>query len=336
MTRPLKLGVVGCGFMGKTHLGNLRTLEAARPAALCDVDLERARDAAGDGGVPCFEDLERMLDRTSLDGLVVATPPTVRQDVLQVAAREEIPVYVEKPPATTPREYLRCDRLLREADLPNVLGFMYRMHPLVQEMGDYLEAGEPTLIRTDLSSRHYDHYDGSPMGYGYLRKAASGGVLCDQYVHLLDLARALMGDLTHVTAHGDRLHRPPGDAADLDDAMVLASRFGSRALGLHGFNGQHTEWRFEVTVEGTDFRLTLDLLENTLEGRFQGRDVHERRADFDAHAAALKEFVDRLSTGDFSGCPLPSYREIRPTMAAVFTGNRALETKRWEAVSIQA
>lgn len=336
MSRQLALGVVGCGFMGGTHLGNLRRLEGVRPAALCDVDLNRARAAAGGTDIPCFEDLETMLEQTPLDGLVVATPPTVRLEILEVAAREGLPLYVEKPPATTPDAMLRCERLLRETGLPHVVGFMYRTHPLVRTLKRYLEAGNPTLIRTRLSSRHYAEYDGTPMGYGYLRKETSGGVLCDQYVHLLDLARVLMGDFSRLAAGGARLHRAANGSADLEDAMVLASRFRSGPLGLHGFNGEHPEWGFDVSVEGVEFRLELDLFEHTLRGYFQDRTVDETVDDFDAHAAALKGFVERLRGEEPSRGSLPDYGEARPSMAAVFTGQRALDSDRWEEVSLQA
>lgn len=107
----MRVGIIGLGSMGTRHV------EAARQAGLqvtsvCDVNRTRAREAkslCGDGSCRTFHDTQLMLSESSLDAVVVATPSSVRVEIVEQAARSGIPIILaEKPFARSVSAAVRC------------------------------------------------------------------------------------------------------------------------------------------------------------------------------------------------------------------------------------
>ncbi len=52
----LKCGIIGAGIMGKQHLKACTQFAQAQPVAVCDMNEERAREAAEQFGVEAYAD----------------------------------------------------------------------------------------------------------------------------------------------------------------------------------------------------------------------------------------------------------------------------------------
>jgi predicted dehydrogenase len=94
----LKVAVVGCGQIADAHLEQIRRIGSASLVAVCDREIDLARQAGARYGVGAvFDDLETMINRTSPDVLHVTTPPHTHHGIALSALAAGLHVYIEKP-----------------------------------------------------------------------------------------------------------------------------------------------------------------------------------------------------------------------------------------------
>jgi predicted dehydrogenase len=104
MKEPLSFGVIGCGTWGQAHAEIFAGDRYTRLGAVCDLDIERARELGTAHGAPFYDDFEEMLDREKLDGVGIATPDFAHGKPLVAAVSRGKHVLCEKPLVTDPAE----------------------------------------------------------------------------------------------------------------------------------------------------------------------------------------------------------------------------------------
>src|ERR1041384_3796235 len=103
MSDPVRIGLIGAGAVVQVaHLPVLKKLKNVELAAICDVDLPKARalaerDTLRNG----FDDIEALLARAEVDALLSPTPNPLREPHILAAVAANAPVLVEKPIALT-------------------------------------------------------------------------------------------------------------------------------------------------------------------------------------------------------------------------------------------
>ncbi len=97
---PVRLGVVGCGVIGPTHLKLAATCPLARVVAVADLIPERARSKGGEFGIDAvyFSD-EELLNDPQVEAVVLAMPAADRTPVAFKALKRGKHVLLEKPVA---------------------------------------------------------------------------------------------------------------------------------------------------------------------------------------------------------------------------------------------
>src|SRR5580658_8103144 len=95
-----KLGLVGAGRMGRTHLRALAGSEHVRIVAVAD-SARTSRDALAQTGLAVHADVDAMLDAGGLDGVLIAAPSDRHVDLVRRTAEAGVPVLCEKPCGTT-------------------------------------------------------------------------------------------------------------------------------------------------------------------------------------------------------------------------------------------
>jgi len=97
--RGIKVGIVGCGSMGKKHLQVLSNLDEYDVVTVCDTSGSRLKELSSQlpGEIVLFDSPRKMLEETHLDLLVVSTPPLNRREVVVEALKRHIAVLSEKP-----------------------------------------------------------------------------------------------------------------------------------------------------------------------------------------------------------------------------------------------
>ena len=95
----LKAGVVGAGVFGGHHARQYAALEGVELRGIFDPDSERAGTLAESLGVAAFNSLEALFE--GLDVVTVASPAATHAGAALAALSAGLPVYIEKPLATS-------------------------------------------------------------------------------------------------------------------------------------------------------------------------------------------------------------------------------------------
>jgi predicted dehydrogenase len=135
--------------------------------------------------------------------------------------------------------------------------------------------------------------DGVGPDHWFGRRDTSGGPLVAQAGHLLDLLRALVGEVTEVYAAGDGAPPPGIPDADVDGVTAATLRFASGAVGTLATTCRFTGRRragLEIFADGASVTITEDACEIRVGDRSEW---HAVDADASRHAAD-RAFVDAL------------------------------------------
>jgi predicted dehydrogenase len=199
-----------------------------------------------------------------------------------------IPLFVEKPLATTAETAERVGALVAAAGLLTAVGHHWRYLDVVERARRLLDSRPVRLI----GGTWLDTVP--PVGWWPVRER-SGGPVVEQAAHVLDLARLFAGEVDEVFAMGDG--RPPEvPGADVDGVTTATLRFRSGALGTLSTTcvlGWKQRAGLEVVADG----LWLSVSESGLAIRADGADPVEEVVAADPAAARVavdRAFVDAV------------------------------------------
>jgi predicted dehydrogenase len=283
-----RIGFIGAGIIANRHLGNLLGFPEVEVVALADLDLARAREAAGRCGARAYDDFGRMLDAEALDALYICVPPFAHGAPEAAAIERGLPFFVEKPLAVDLATAETIARGVAERGLITAAGYHWRYLDIVEEVRERL-ANNPARLALGY------WLDFTPPPDWWTREELSGGQMVEQTTHIFDLARYLVGEVESVYAVGGRLARPAYPEADIDDTTGATLRFASGAIGqlastcllnwphrigLHLFSEG-------MAIELTEFELMVDI--------GKGRPV--RKAQGDPFVREDRDFIDAVRGG---------------------------------------
>ena len=273
--KPLNIGLVGYGFMGRAHSNAFR--QAANffdlpftPVlkTLCARTGDRAHAFASRWGYESVEsDWRRLVDRKDIDLIDIAAPNDSHKDIAIAAARAGKMVMCEKPLGRNAAESEAMVAAVEQAGVPNMVWYNYRRVPAVTLLHQLIGEGKLGRIfhyRAKFLQDWTISQDLPQGGEGLWRldvKVAGSGVTGDLLAHCIDTALWLNGPITQVTAMTEtfikqRKHNLTGkvEPVGIDDASAFLARFqngslstfeatryarGHKALYTLEINGEH-------------------------------------------------------------------------------------------------
>jgi UDP-N-acetyl-2-amino-2-deoxyglucuronate dehydrogenase len=227
--RSFRVGLVGCGRISKNHFDALRKVDGLTLAAVCDIDADRARQAADVQGVPSFTSLEDMLRSGNVDLVAICTPSGIHSAQGAAAARAGKHVVTEKPMSLS---LTQADDLVRACDDAGVHLFVVkqnRLNPPVQLLKRAVDKGRFGRIYmanvTVRWQRPQDYYDAEPWRGTW---AFDGGAIMNQASHYVDLMQWLVGPVESIMAKTATQAR----RIEAEDSGIGIVKFRSGALGV--------------------------------------------------------------------------------------------------------
>ena len=210
--RPLRVGIVGLGWMGQVHARAYLRLRQHYLDAPLHPTLVAVADNAADGrlsaAVEAFgfrdvhTDWHELVERDDIDVVSVTGPNFIHRDVAVAAAEHGKHVWVEKPAGRHAGETREICDAVRAAGVQSAAGFNYRNAPAV-ELARQLVAdgrlGTVSSVDVRLLADYAAHPDGA-LTWRFQNAWAGSGVLGDLVSHGVDLARSLVGEITALVA----------------------------------------------------------------------------------------------------------------------------------------
>jgi predicted dehydrogenase len=275
----MRIGVVGLGFMGCTHVRAWQSVPGAELAAVASSDaaklagdlsgvsgnLDRAGGTMDFGAARGYGTFEALIDDAEVDAVDLCTPTYLHAAQAVTALEAGKHVLVEKPMALTAEECRRMRAAAAASGRVLMVGHVLRFWP------DYVAALK--LVRSgslgSLRSVFLRRKCAAPAWSPWLRdKSKSGGAVLDLLVHDFDFCRQLLGRPRRVEATG---FEDAGKGIDLIEARLDYGDGSPQAVVLGGW---HHPASYPFSME---FTLVCD--EGTLDFRSGDRPLTLYRAD---------------------------------------------------------
>ena len=225
MPPSFRLGLIGAGRMGRTHLralagsGQVTVTAIAEPSA-------PARRAVESTGAALYPGIAPMLDSAALDGVLITAPSDQHGTIIAEAAARGLPILCEKPCGVTAAQTRAAVAAAAAAGVPFQVAYWRRYVPPLRALRERMAAGELGTVHLVACYQ----WDLEPPSAAF--RAHSGGILIDMGVHEFDQLRWLTGqDITGLAAVASGpvpggLGEPPDQAPDVDAAQVIAELSG--------------------------------------------------------------------------------------------------------------
>lgn len=143
----LKTAVVGAGQISEMHVSGLEQCPRTDPIAICDVDRDRAREAADEHGIKAYFDVDDLIAEEELDWVHLCTPVQTHLELGKKAIEADIPVMIEKPVTASIDEFNELESIAEENDVPVSVVNQAIFTPAMQKALDKINGGELGYIR---------------------------------------------------------------------------------------------------------------------------------------------------------------------------------------------
>lgn len=237
----VNLAIIGFGELASSVHGPAIELLAgqARLAGLVELDAERRRAAVAKlPGIPVCDSLSELLSETSLEGILIATPPGSHSEIAVEAFHHGLAVYVEKPLADSREGGEQIVSSWRQAGTVGMVGFNYRFNSVIQDLRKALAREEVGPV---VAVHSYFGLAVTDLPAWKRERATGGGALLDLASHHIDLLRFLLQ--TEVRAVDCQIW---SDRTEDDNAMLTLTLESGIVAQLHASLSSVEEDRIEI------------------------------------------------------------------------------------------
>jgi len=283
--KALNIGMVGTGFMGRTHSNAYRRVNnffdlAYTPVlkAVCARDEAKLKAFADTWGYDSIEtDWRKLIERDDIDAIDICLPNNLHLPVAKAAAAAGKMVLSEKPLARNAAEGEEMCQAVEKAGVMNTVWYNYRRVPAVTLAKNLVDEGRLGRIfhyRANFLQDWTISPDLPQGGNGLWRldvAAAGSGVTGDLLAHCIDTAIWINGPITSVTAMTEtfikeRKHTVTGkvEKVGIDDACAFLARFANGSLAIFESTryarGHKALYTFEINGEHASLSWDLENL----------------------------------------------------------------------------
>ena len=311
-TKQLRIGLIGIGFMGRTHtngykrVGDFFPALAYRPVlkAVCSRNAEKVKAFAEQWGYESTEtDWKKLISRDDIDAVDICTPNDFHAEIAIAAAAAGKMILCEKPLARNLAESQTMVDAIEKAGVKNTVWYNYRRLPAVMLAKQIIDSGKLGRIFHYRANFLQDWTINASLpqgGEGLWRMdaaVAGSGVLGDLLSHCIDTAMWLNGGIKDVTAMTEtfikeRVHQLTGKVQEvtIDDACSFICHFNNGSLGLFESTryarGHKALYTFEINGANASIRWDLhdlnrlEYFDNADESNVKGwRSIHVTDSD---------------------------------------------------------
>lgn len=293
--KDIRVGLIGCGFMGKAHSNAYLNVAKFFPMktkpvmeTICDIEKKRAEDFKAVWGWNKFEtDYRKLINSGEIDLIDISTPNYNHKEIVLAAAEKGLDVFCEKPLAMNCDEAREIVAAVKKAKIINMVAFNYRRVPaitLAKQLIDEGKIGEIYQIRA-VYLQDWIIDPNFPLVWRLRKEMAGSGPHGDLNAHIIDLARYLVGDFDEVIGMEKTFikERPiPTEEGSLaastgrgekgkvtvDDAVLFLAKFKKGIIGsfeaTRFANGRRNSNKIEINGSKGSISFNLERL-NELE-----------------------------------------------------------------------
>lgn len=225
MGEPFRIGLVGGGRMGRTHIRALAGASTVRIVAVAE-PYQAAAEALRADGLSVFPTLAAMLEAGGVDGVLIAAPTDQHVALIAQIASADLAILCEKPCGLSPAQAREAATITSQQGVPLQVAYWRRFVPALQDLRRRIASGGLGTLHFTMCAQ----WDEAPPGMQF--RSRSGGIFIDMGVHEIDQIRWLTAqEIGHFDVSAFPLLEDPDAVGDVDSAQALLTLAdGSAAL----------------------------------------------------------------------------------------------------------
>ena len=188
----IKIGIIGCGAIGKKHANCYRALQNVRVVGVSDIRQYKAKEIANLTGARVFTDANELINNKEIDAISIFLPTHLHKEFVIKSAYAKKHIFCEKPFALTVKDAEEIIRETKKAKVKLMIGMVLRFWPEYIEFKRIVDSkiyGRlATLTCTRLGSGPIFAWD-----KWYFDPKRSGGAALDLHIHDTDYIYYLLG-----------------------------------------------------------------------------------------------------------------------------------------------
>lgn len=253
----VRIGMIGLGKMGLSHLAIVRAHPQVQLVAACDSTAYLTDVLSKHTGLKCYADFDRMLAEEQLDAVLIATPSKLHASMVQKALEKGLHVFCEKPFVLDVHDGERLVALAEAKGLVTQVGYHYRFVGAFQEAARIVQSGALGTVHHVRAEAYGPVVLKAKGGTWRSAKNEGGGALYDYACHAIDLVNYVAGtpsSVSGVVRHGVF-------SRDVEDEVYCSLNYASGASGQLCVNWSDESFRkmsTKISVWGTNGRITAD------------------------------------------------------------------------------
>jgi len=293
MSKPINVGVVGCGYWGPNLVRNFRSLPGCNLKMMCDVSAARLESLkALYPEVAVERGFEHMLNGAGLDAVAVATSVRLHFPMAKAALLAGKHVLIEKPMAASAAQCEELIEIARQMGLVLMVGHTFPYSPAVRKMKEIIDRGDLGQIRYICARR---------LNLGLYQKDIN--VAWDLAPHDISIILRLLQELPESVNCCGSAHITPG----IEDVTVMSLKFGKdRSAIIHSSWLDPRKVR-EMTIVGSKQMIVYDDVAPLEKIR-----LFDMRVERPPHYDTFAEFQYAYHYGDISS---PYLKQEEPLKA---------------------
>ncbi len=229
----MRIGIIGLGMASAPHARSLLDLGERVQVAAAFSPTPARRDAfAKAWATPVVDDIDKIFADTSIDAVLILTPPNTHRDLVERAVASGKHVLLEKPLDVSTHNAGALVQAAEKAGVVLGVVLQHRFRPVsvaLSQMVSDGRLGDVVSASAKLSNwRPQSYYDQPGRG---TRARDGGGVLLTQGIHTLDLLISVAGLPVEAIAYAVTT---PVHRMETEDLVAGAVRFENGAIGTVG------------------------------------------------------------------------------------------------------
>ncbi len=188
----LKVGLIGCGFMGTMHANCYKNIENVEIVALADIRKEKAETLAEGTSAVLYGDGKELIQNADVDIIDICLPTFLHAEYALAAMDKAAYVFVEKPVALTAEE---GDKILQKAEETGCqvqIGQVIRFWDEYVKLREIIEAGTYGKV-VNANFRRISPVPDWGWNDWLLKSELSGGAAQDLHIHDMDYVLSVFG-----------------------------------------------------------------------------------------------------------------------------------------------
>ena len=252
-----KIGIIGIGKMGISHLAILGAHPDVQVVGVCDTSKMMLDAIEKYSSFPCFTDYKKMLQDAKPDAVLVAVPTKFHAAIVEELLTQNIHVFAEKPFCLNPEQGAPLVALAKQKGLVNQVGYHNKFVGTFQEVKRIIDGGYIGEVYHFLGQAYGPVVVKAKQDTWRSNPEEGGGCLMDYASHVIDLINYILAPITEVKA----TILKSIFSKDVDDAVYSMLQLSNKVTGVLSVNWSDETFRkmsTSISINGKKGKIVSD------------------------------------------------------------------------------